>query len=97
MTRVLVFEVWGEYGHFRKHYTTTSPLTFSIPSRTALTGLIGAIIGLPKEEYLGYFRRKRAQIGVRLMAPVKKVRFSENLIDTKKAGPMMNEIKVRTS
>jgi CRISPR-associated protein Cas5h len=30
------------------------------------------------------------------MAPVKKVRFSENLIDTKKAGPLMNEIKNRT-
>ncbi|MDD2560666.1 MAG: type I-B CRISPR-associated protein Cas5b, partial [Bacteroidales bacterium] len=76
--------------------TTTSPLTFSIPSRTALTGLLGAIIGLSKEEYLGHFRRKQAQIGVRLMAPVKKVRFSENLIDTKKAGPLMNEIKNRT-
>jgi CRISPR-associated Cas5-like protein len=63
MTRVLVFEVWGEYGHFRKHYTTTSPLTFSIPSRTALTGLLGAIIGLSKEEYLGHFRCKQAQIG----------------------------------
>jgi len=96
MTRVLVFEVWGEYGHFRKHYTTTSPLTFSIPSRTALTGLLGAVIGLSKEEYLGHFRCKQAQIGVRLMAPVKKVRFSENLIDTKKAGPLMNEIKNRT-
>lgn len=96
MTRVLVFEVWGEYGHFRKHYTTTSPLTFSIPSRTALTGLIGAIIGLSKEEYLDHFGRDTAHIGVRLMTPVKKVRFSENLIDTKKAGSMMNEIKNRT-
>lgn len=96
MTRVLVFEIWGEYGHFRKHYTTTSPLTFSIPSRTALTGLVSAIIGLSKEEYLGRFGREEAHLGVRLMTPVKKVRFSENLIDTKKAGPMMNEIKNRT-
>jgi len=95
MTRVLVFEVWGEYGHFRKHYTTTSPLTFSIPSRTALTGLLGAIIGLSKEKYLGRFRRNRAHIGVRLMAPVKKIRFSENLIDTDNASKM-NEIKNRT-
>jgi CRISPR-associated protein Cas5h len=95
MTRVLVFEVWGEYGHFRKHYTTTSPLTFSVPSRTALTGLLGAIIGLSKEEYLGHFGRHEAHIGVRLMTPVKKVRFSENLIDTENAGKM-NKIKNRT-
>ncbi|RQD92741.1 type I-B CRISPR-associated protein Cas5 [Methanosalsum natronophilum] len=96
MTHVIVFDIWGEYGHFRKHYTTTSPLTFSIPTRTALTGLIGAILGCPKEEYLNHFGRDKAHIGVKLIKPVKKITFSENLIDTKKAGPMMNEIKNRT-
>ena len=48
MKKVLVFDIWSEYGHFKKPYTTTSPLTFSIPSRTALTGIIGAILGIEK-------------------------------------------------
>ena len=48
--KVLVFEVYGKYAHFKKPYTTTSPLTYSIPSRTALTGIIGAIIGIEKNE-----------------------------------------------
>lgn len=96
MREVLAFDIWGQYGHFKKIYTTTSPLTYSIPPRTALTGLIGAILGLDKTEYLGYFAKKDAEVAVQVLNPVKKVTLSENLIDTKTAGPMMNVIKQRT-
>jgi CRISPR-associated protein Cas5h len=96
--KVLVFDVWGDYAHFRRFYTTTSPLTFPIPPRTALCGLIGAIIGLPKDnnEYLQYFTTEQAFIGLRLLAPVKKVMFAENMIHTKNAkGIGMNLITER--
>ncbi len=83
MDKVLAFDVWGEYAHFRKYYTTTSPLTFSIPPRTAISGLIGAIIGLSKDEYLKYFSKQQAQIAVKILNPIKKVRIAENLINTK--------------
>lgn len=95
MDSVLVFDVWGEYAHFRKYYTTTSPLTFSIPPRTAMCGLIAGIIGIDKDEYLKHFTKEKADIAVRLLAPVKKVRVAENLIDTKRAL-MMSRIKNRT-
>ena len=84
--RLLVFDVWGDYAHFRRFYTTTSPLTFPIPPRTAICGLIGAILGLEKtnNEYLKYFKLKDAFIGLRLLKPVKKTIISENFIHTKK-------------
>ncbi len=97
--RVIIFDVWGDYAHFRRFYTTTSPLTFPIPPRTVLCGLIGAIIGLEKEnnEYLRYFRLSDASVGLRLLNPVKKVIIAENLIHTKNAkGPGMNLITERT-
>ena len=97
--KILVFDVWGDYAHFRRGYTTTSPLTFSIPPRTALCGLIGAILGLEKNnnKYLKYFKLEQAKIGLRLLTPVKKVRIAENLIHTKNArGPGMNLITERT-
>lgn len=93
--KVLVFDVWGEFGHFRKHYTTTSPLTYSIPPRTAIAGMIGAIEGLGKNEYLKHFSKNDAYIAVKIIWPIKKTRISENLIDTKIA-PMMSRIKTRT-
>jgi CRISPR-associated protein Cas5h len=98
LDKVLVFDIWGDYAHFRRFYTTTSPLTFSIPPRTALCGLIGAIVGLSKDnnEYLQSFNIDRAFIGLRLLAPVEKVMFAENLIHTKNAkGIGMNLIVER--
>jgi len=96
---VLVFDVWADYAHFRKFYTTTSPLTFSVPPRTALCGLIGAITGLEKSEneYLKYFSLNIAHIGIRILNPIKKVMVAQNLIHTKNAkGPGMNLITQRT-
>lgn len=93
--KVLVFDVWGELGHFRKHYTTTSPLTYSIPPRTAIAGMIGAIEGFGKDEYLQHFSKESANIAVKISCPIKKTRIAENLIDTKIA-PMMSRIKTRT-
>ncbi|MDN5309845.1 MAG: CRISPR-associated protein Cas5h [Thermotogaceae bacterium] len=93
--KVLVFDVWGEYAHFRKYYTTTSPLTFSVPPRTAICGLAAAVAGLSKDEYLEHFTKDKADIAIKIVTPIKKVRLSENLIDTKNA-PMMSKIKNRT-
>jgi CRISPR-associated protein Cas5h len=99
MDKALVFDVWGDYAHFRRFYSTTSPLSFPVPPRTALCGLIGAMIGLDKEDndYLKYFSLESAHIALRLLNPIKKTIIAENLIDTKTAhGPGMNLISNRT-
>lgn len=96
---VIVFDVWGGYAHFRKFYTTTSPLSFSIPPRTALCGLLGAIIGLEKEnnQYLKHFTIDQLSIAIKIINPIKKTMVAQNLIDTKNAlGPGMNLITQRT-
>lgn len=99
--RLIVFEVSGEYGHFRKFNTTTSPLTYPIPTRTALTGLLGAVLGIERESAPGRFLANAASvqelfgstvcgIGVQLLTPVKKVSIGFNLLDT---GNSFFEIK----
>jgi len=99
LNKIIVFDVWAEYAHFRKYYTTTSPLTFSVPPRTAICGLIGAIAGLSKaeNEYLKYFPFEEAKIGLRILSPIKKTIVAQNLIHTKNAkGAGMNLITQRT-
>lgn len=93
--KCLVFDVWGDFAHYRKFYTTSSPLTFSIPPRTAVAGMIAAILGIDRNEYLECFTKDKANIAVRIMNPVKKTRISYNLIDTKTAK-MMSKIQNRT-
>jgi CRISPR-associated protein Cas5h len=91
--KIVVFDIWGDYAHFKKIYTTSSPLSYSFPPRTALSGLIGAILGIEKNDCFSYFTKDKANIACRIISPVKKVRVGLNLIDTKKS---MHIIQNRT-
>ena len=92
--RVLVFDVGGEYGHFRKFNTTTSPLTYSVPPRTSIIGMIGAILGIERELGVGRYKEgqtpladllspEHAKIAVQVLNPVNKVSMAFNLLNTK--------------
>lgn len=91
---ILIFDISSEYGHFRKFNTTTSPLTYSVPTRSAIAGLIGSIIGIEREIGPNKFRegvtpvsellsQKNASIAVQLLKPVKKTNVGFNLVSTK--------------
>ncbi len=95
-TRALVFDIWAEYAHMKKYYTTTSPLTFSIPPKTVVYGILGAILGLDKGDYLNYFQ-KQCMVGIQILSPIKKVRLGLNLINTKASkAQQWNKIAERT-
>ena len=83
---VLALDVSGDYGHFRKNYTTSSPLTHGIPPRTALTGLLGAIMGYPPcggDNYHQVFKPTQAKIAVVPRAPIRKQRINKNMLKVK--------------
>jgi len=91
---LLIFDIRGEYGHFRKYNTTTSPLSYSIPTRTAIAGILGAILGMEREIRDGvypegaepvqeFFSKERSDMAVQIMRPVKKENIGFNLINTK--------------
>lgn len=94
--KVIVFDIWGDYGHFKKFHTTASPLTFSFPPPTAVIGIVAAILGMDKENYWDSFSPDNTRVAVRIINPVKKIRTGINVIETKSAGPMFNRIKQRS-
>lgn len=63
---VLVFDLRGALGHFRRPDTTATHATYPFVTRTALRGILGAILGLEE------FTDDEARAGVRLMSPVRK-------------------------
>jgi CRISPR-associated protein Cas5h len=81
--KIIAFDIWGNYGQFRKFYTTSSPLTFSFPPPSTIAGILGAIYGIGKNEYLRVFSLDRCKIALKIMNPVKKVRMGINLVNTK--------------
>lgn len=80
--KVLVFDIWGDYAHFKRIETTTSPLTYLIPTGTSLTGLIAAIVGLEKDSYYELLSPENFKFAIRIMEPLKKIGININLIKT---------------
>ncbi len=46
---VVCFEYKAKYGHFLRAEANANGVTYPMPPRTALLGLIAAVIGLPKD------------------------------------------------
>lgn len=47
---VIVFEYTARFGHFLRAEAGVSGITYPIPPRTALLGLVGAVLGMEKDE-----------------------------------------------
>lgn len=47
--RAVVFEYTGRFGHFLRAEASVSALSYPVPPRTALLGMIGAVLGLEKD------------------------------------------------
>jgi CRISPR-associated protein Cas5h len=82
VTKVLCFELFGDYAQFKKYFTNMSPLSFSIPPRTVLAGIIGAILGINKDVNPEHFDSDKSFISLKLINPVKKTRIAHNYIKT---------------
>jgi CRISPR-associated protein Cas5h len=79
--RVIGFDLWGRYAHYKKIFATTTALTYPIPVKTAIYGMVGAMIGLEKEknQYLAHFKPGECQIGIQVMRPLAFQRINTNL------------------
>jgi CRISPR-associated protein Cas5h len=83
MTQTVAFEVWGDYGHFRKPYAPLSPVTYPVPPPTAVLGLLGAICGIDKDRYHDELGWETVQVGMRSLNPLRLYRAGLNLLNTK--------------
>jgi CRISPR-associated protein Cas5h len=78
--KILIFDIWGEYAHFKKIYATTSAITYLVPTKPTIYGYISSIIGLQKfdNDYLKHFADKTCLVGVSLQGSIAlETRFSD--------------------
>lgn len=70
--KILAFDIWGDYAHFKKVYATTSAVSYLVPTKPAIYGYIGAIIGLQKfgNDYLRHFSDKACLVGLSVRGSV---------------------------
>lgn len=68
------FDVKGNWAHFRKPETNNNPLTHDFITKTALIGMIGAVLGIEREEMKNLFPQLSEDLlyGVSVKNAVKK-------------------------
>ncbi|GAA4421232.1 hypothetical protein GCM10023187_57010 [Nibrella viscosa] len=77
---VLQIDVGGKLAHFRKYYANNTAMSFSIPPRTTLMGMLAGMLGRPRDSYYEELSSERIRIGIRVMHPIKKTFHRLNLL-----------------
>ena len=84
--KILQFDISGKFAHFRKYYGNNTALTYSLPPRTAIMGMLAAICGVPKDSYYERFASDKIKIGVAIKTPIKKSFHRLNFLSIKSKG-----------
>ena len=64
--KLLIFDIMGPFAHFRKYYTNASSLSYGIPPRTVIAGIIAGILGIERDNYYDIFAVHNTKIAVSL-------------------------------
>jgi CRISPR-associated protein Cas5h len=83
---ILTFELSGKFAHFRKYYANNTALSYFVPPRTTLMGVIAAVMGYPRDSYYERLASEALHIGVRVLTPLKKRIHRVNWLKVEGAG-----------
>lgn len=87
--KVIVFDIKGRFAHFRKFYTNSSSLTYGIPPRTTLAGIVAAILGYERDTYYEVFNSNNLYITSRKMTKTSKIIQTLNYIKATSINAVM--------
>lgn len=90
---ILQIDIKGKMAHFRKYYANNTSLSFTIPPRTTITGMLAAMLGLPKGGYHSTFAADKIRIGIALRTPVKKTFHRLNFLRVVSLGNLEADIE----
>lgn len=85
----VVFDIGGKFAHFRKVYTNSSSLSYSVPPRTTISGLLAAMLGLERDSYYDRFNSQHLHIAVRKNGPTYSITQTLNYIKAVSTGELI--------
>lgn len=77
---ILAFHLRGKMAHFRKYYSNSSALSYWVPPRTTLIGILAGLLGMERDSYYERFSLEECRIGLALCSPLKKTMQKMNLL-----------------
>lgn len=85
---ILAFHLRGKMAHFRKYYSNSSALSYWVPPRTTIIGILAGLLGMERDSYYERFSLEECQIGLALCSPLKKTMQKMNLLMIKSANDL---------
>ena len=82
--KILSFRLRGKMAHFRRYYSNSSALSYTIPPRTTVVGMVAGLLGYPRDSYYDIFSLDHCRIALMNRSPVKKQLQKMNLLMIKK-------------
>ncbi len=80
---ILSFHLMGKMAHFRKFYSNSSALSFYIPPRTTICGIIAGLLGLARDSYYEKLSLRNCHVAVAIKSPIKKTMQKLNYLMVK--------------
>ncbi len=77
---IISIDISGKFAHFRKFYANNTALSYFIPPRTTIMGMLAAILGKDKNSYYESMASDKLRIGIRVLSPLKKSFHRLNLL-----------------
>ncbi|MEM3162583.1 MAG: type I-B CRISPR-associated protein Cas5b [Candidatus Bathyarchaeia archaeon] len=90
--KLVIFDVKCFLAHFRKHFSTTSSLSYSFPPRTTIVGMVAAMLGYGRDTYYSVFASEKCKIALQVRTPVRRLTNTMNYLMTDKP---VNLLKLR--
>jgi CRISPR-associated protein Cas5h len=69
---IISIDVCGKFAHFRKFYANNTAMSYFIPPRTTIMGMLAALLGREKDSYYKSMASDKIRIGIRVLCPLKK-------------------------
>lgn len=92
MNEIIHFQLEGKFAHFRKYYTNNTALSFTLPPRTTIMGIVAAMLGFEKDTYYKKLNSENMAISVGLGSSIKKSFHRLNLLMIKGMGDFRGKL-----
>lgn len=77
---VVSIDISGKFAHFRKYYANNTALSYTIPPRTTIMGMLAAMLGRERDSYYEELASDKIRIGIQILTPLKKAFHRLNLL-----------------
>jgi CRISPR-associated protein Cas5h len=86
--KIISFHLKGKMAHFRRYYSNSSALSYTVPPRTTIIGIIAGLLGKERDSYYSYFSLEQCCVATAVCAPIKKIMQKMNLLMIKNANDL---------